>query len=51
MQANELSKWVKPVVLILNTNLTLDDSQTCQAQGKLGVNTDGITGQGVACGS
>lgn len=51
MQATDLSKWVKPVVLILNTNLTLDNSQTCAAQGKLGGTLDGITGSDAACAS
>lgn len=51
MQATELSEWVKPTVLTLNTNLTLDIGQRCDAQGKLGTNLDGITGQDGACGS
>ena len=57
MQATEQSKWIKPVLLILNTNLTLDPGQSCASQGKLGTTADGITGNdggspgSTACGS
>ena len=57
MHSRDLSKWVKPVMMSLNTNLTFDPGQTCGAQGKLGTTVDGITGTdgtnpgAVACGS
>jgi hypothetical protein len=57
MQVLDLSKWVKPVIISLNTNLTFDSGQTCADQGKLGTTVDGITGTdgttpgAVACGS
>ena len=44
MQATNLLKWGKPLILILDTNLTLDPGLSCAAQGKLGTTADGITG-------
>jgi len=44
--------WIKPEMFNLNTNLTFDVGQTCEAQGKLGgPNVDALTASNPPCSS